>query len=390
MCVPFGYSALRILHSAFEMIYLDHHSTTPISAAALEAMNAAHAAGFGNPSSAHAAGRKARQLLDDAREQIAACVGAHADEILFTSGATESNNLAIFGFSGTAPGRILTSPIEHPCVVEPIKQLENQGWTVERLGVDGRGFAQIPKCVEPVRFATLMLANHETGAIQPVRRLVDALPGTAVHTDAAQAVGKIAVNFAELGVTTLSFSAHKFRGPKGVGVLVRKRGTTIVPRLFGGHQQQGTRPGTEAVPLAVGAAAALREACETMSARTERLENFRHTFLRMLLADAAPVVVNGPLPGEPDGLQSVLNVSFPGCRADVLLLALDLEGVACSTGSACSSGSLLVSPVLQAMGVPDDRLRSALRFSFGEPLTLPEVLSAGAKICGAARRLRGG
>jgi cysteine desulfurase len=211
-----------------------------------------------------------------------------------------------------------------------------------------------------------MLANHETGAIQPVRDIALSLPpGTALHCDAAQAVGKIPVNFRDLGVTTLAASAHKFGGPKGVGVLIAQRGTKLLPLMFGGHQQHGRRPGTEPVALAVAMAAALESCVRNMAANRAKFEAIRARFWTRLNEVAAPVVLNGPEIGAADVVPTTLNVSFPGCRADLLLMALDLAGVACSTGSACSSGSLLPSPVLRAMGVPDEILRSALRFSFG-------------------------
>jgi cysteine desulfurase len=249
-----------------------------------------------------------------------------------------------------------------------------------------------------------MLANHETGAIQPVRHVAKTLPKSIpLHCDAAQAVGKVPVNFRDLGVTTLSASAHKFRGPKGVGVLLLRRGTKLRPLLHGGHQQRGHRPGTEPVALAVGLAAALEHAVRDLDANRAKLEGLRRRLLerlRGLLAGEAEnsvlstqysvpaLVLNGPAPGDADGLPTTLNVSFPGCRADVLLARLDLAGVACSTGSACSSGSLLPSPVLQAMGVPDDVLRSAIRFSLGPTLTESDIDEAVERIASAVVDLR--
>ncbi|MBX3399374.1 MAG: aminotransferase class V-fold PLP-dependent enzyme [Gemmataceae bacterium] len=243
------------------------------------------------------------------------------------------------------------------------------------------------KSWESVRLLTLQLANHETGAIQPVRSFVEF--GIPVHTDAAQAVGKIPVNFRELGVTTLSLSAHKFRGPKGVGALLVKSGTKLRPLAFGGHQQRGLRPGTEPVGLAVGMAVALEHAVRTMAETAERLTRLRRRLLEQLRRKVPPVVVNGPLPGDADSLPTTLNLSFPGCRADLLLMALDLAGVACSTGSACSSGSLLPSPVIAAIRVPDDVLRSAMRFSFGETTTEAEIDEAGTRIAACVRTGRG-
>ncbi|MCS6853105.1 MAG: cysteine desulfurase [Gemmataceae bacterium] len=370
------------------MIYLDHNSTTPVLPEVEEAMRPFAAEIFGNPASAHAMGRKARQALESAREQVADLLQAHADEVVFTSGATEANNLAIFGLAGPAPGRILAAPIEHPSVVEPIRQLEVRGWSVSWGAVDGDGVF-VPHQLEPtadLRLACLQLANHETGAIQPVRALAERLAGRVpLHCDAAQAAGKMPVRFHDLGVATLAISAHKFYGPKGIGALVVRRGVRLAPQLFGGHQQRGRRPGTEPVGLAVGLAKALALASAHLDARQQRLTLLRQRFLRVLRIQAAPVVLNGP---ETGGLLHTLNLSFPGCRADVLLMNLDLAGIACSTGSACSSGSLLPSPVLQAMGVGPDRLHSAMRFSLGFQQTEAEIEEAARRIAAVVRRLR--
>jgi cysteine desulfurase len=366
-------------------IDLDHNATTPLLPAAWEAMQAAPA---GNPSSPHHAGRAARRALEDARERVAAALGADPDGVTFTSGATEANNLAVFGLV-RSPGRVVASPLEHPCVIEPLKQLEARGFALDRLPVTSRGIA-IPQPVPPdTALVSVMLANHETGAIQPIREIASLLPpGVPFHCDAAQAVGKVPVSARDLGVTALTASAHKFGGPKGVGVLVLKRGTPLRPLLFGGHQQHGRRPGTEPVPLAVGMAVALEHAVRNLDANRAALAALRQRLWERLTAVASPVVLNGPEVGSPDALPTTLNVSFPGCRADVLLMALDLAGVACSTGSACSSGSLLPSPVLRAMGVPDDVLRSAIRFSFGPVATSADIDEAADRVAAAVRRLR--
>jgi cysteine desulfurase len=363
------------------MIYLDHASTTPMLPEVWEAMRPYAVEHFGNPASAHAAGRKARQALEDARERVAHCLGASPDEVIFTSGATEANNLALFGLAGSPPGHILVSPIEHPCVMEPLKQLAGRGFEVEYLPV-GRDGVVSGRGRPEARLAVVMLVNHETGAIQPIPVL--STQYSVLHTDAAQAAGKIPISFRDLGVASLSVSAHKFGGPKGVGALLVRKGVTLAPQLFGGHQQQGRRPGTESVMLAVGMAAALESNVSRLADTAELLSRRRRGFLEQLERTCAPVVVNGPADGSP----YILNVSFPGCRADLLLMKLDLAGVACSTGSACSSGSLLPSPVLQAMGVPDDVLRSAMRFSFGPATTDEELAEAARRIAEAVRRLR--
>jgi cysteine desulfurase len=368
------------------MIYLDHASTTPLFPEVWEAMRPYAVEHFGNPASAHAAGRKARQGLEDARERVARCLGASPDEVIFTSGATEANNLALFGLAGSPPGHVLASPIEHPCVTEPLKQLAGRGFEVEYLPVGPDGVVSAPafrdRLRPDTRLAVAMLVNHETGVIQPVSVL--STEYSVLHTDAAQAAGKIPISFGDLGVASLSLSAHKFGGPKGVGALVVRRGMRLAPQLFGGHQQQGRRPGTESVPLAVGMARALEFNVSRLADAAEALRRKRRTFLDQLERTCSPVVVNGPADGSP----YILNISFPGCRADLLLMKLDLAGVACSTGSACSSGSLLPSPVLQAMGVPDDVLRSAMRFSFGPATTDDELQEAARRIAVCVSRLR--
>jgi cysteine desulfurase len=228
-----------------------------------------------------------------------------------------------------------------------------------------------------------MLGNHETGALQPVKHL--AAGETPFHCDAAQVAGKLPVRFHELGVSTLSISGHKFHGPKGVGALVCSRRAGLRPLLWGGHQQQGRRPGTEAVALAVGMVTALELACRERDERGSHVRRLRETFLGVV-REAGPLVVNSP-EGE-QGMPYTLNVSFPGLGADALLMALDLAGVCCSTGSACSSGSLLPSPVLRAMGVAEDVLRSAMRFSFSHLLTVAEVEEAARRVVEVVRRQR--
>jgi cysteine desulfurase len=371
-------------------IYLDNNSTTEMLPAVREGMQRYWREGFGNPASAHRAGRAARRALEDAREQCAAILGAFPDEVVFTSGATEANNLALFGLCGEPPGRILTTPIEHPSVWEPVSQLGRMGFDVDLVPVDSEGvvceaaFADLIKL--DTRLVAVMLANNETGAVQPVQRLATALAGnTPFHCDAVQAVGKIPVDFHALGVTTLSLSAHKSHGPAGIGALLIRRGQNLAPRTFGGHQQQGRRPGTEPVALALGLAIALDLAYRERQLRCDRVERLRDLFLELLGRDASPVVLNGPKYG---GVPHSVNVSFPGCQADSLLMNLDLAGVACSTGSACSSGSLLPSPVLRAMGLPDELLHSAMRFSLSHLLSEEDIVEAVNRISRIVRRLR--
>jgi len=369
-------------------IYLDNNATTPMLPAVREAMEPYLGDRFGNPASSHSFGRQARQALEDARERIAALLDASPDELLFTSGATEANNLALFGLIGSTPGSIATSALEHPCVLEPAHRLAERGFSVQDLPVSSLGSIEEKSCVFPddIRLVAVMLANHETGAVQPIEALAAKLAGRApFHCDAAAAAGKMPIAFRKLGITSLTISAHKFHGPKGIGALFVRSRAKLVPLLHGGQQQSAKRPGTEPVALAVGMAAALEwsvQHCETNRARVAEL---RRRLLESLRADAAPVILNG---AEEGGLPHALNLSFPGCQADALLMSLDLAGVACSTGSACSSGSLLPSPVLQAMGISGDTLRSAMRFSLSPLLTAAEIDAAARRITCCVNRLR--
>ncbi len=320
-----------------QSIYLDNNATTPLLPVVWESMRPYLTDAFGNPASAHAIGRRARRALEDARETIARHLGADAEEVIFTSGATEANNLALFGLCGEPPGHLLASPIEHPSVAEPLRKLAESGFALDPLPVDRHGFVPISSLAEHLRPDTrliaVMLANHETGVFQPIRALTDVLAGRArFHCDATQAVGKIPVNFHDLGVDTLALSAHKFHGPKGIGALLLRRGVKLRPRTWGGHQQHGRRPGTEPVALAVGFACALDCACREMKDRLAHVRRLREHFLAQLLSNAGPIVLNGPddrRDAGPTGIPHTINVSFPGIKADLLLMNLDLAGIAC-------------------------------------------------------------
>lgn len=371
-------------------IYLDNNASTSMLPAVWEAMLPFYADNSANPASSHRFGQRARQALESAREKTAALLDAEADEVVFTSGATEANNLAILGCQ--AATHVLSSPIEHPCVIEPIKQLANRGCEVAFLKVDRTGLVDLGVMRQVLRPQTdliaVMLANHETGVIQPIREIADALHSTVhLHCDAAAAAGKMPISFRALGAATLTISAHKFHGPKGIGALLIRRGTRLGSLLLGGHQQRGRRPGTEPVALAVGLATALELAMNEARERREKVIRLRRRFVELLRADAAPIVINGP---EHGGVPHTLNISFPGCKADILLMNLDLAGVACSTGSACSSGSLLPSPVLKAMGAPDEVLHSAMRFSFSHLLAEADIEEAASRVCFAVKQIRGG
>jgi cysteine desulfurase len=375
---------------SMDLIYLDNNSTTALLPDVLAAMEPYLSTVYGNPASAHRAGQLARRALEDAREHVASLLDAYPDEVVFTSGATESNNLALRGLAGDPPGHVVSSPVEHPSVAEVVQHLATHGFTASLLPVHADGVVQADALEKMLQADTcvvaIMLANNETGTFQPVEKLAAVTTGRAsFHCDAVQAVGKIPVHFHRLGVTTLSVSAHKFHGPKGVGALLIRRGCRLSPLFHGGHQQRGHRPGTESVALAIGLAKALELACSDMQANHEKILGLRHRLIARIRELVSPVVINGS--GE-TGLPHTLNISFPGCRADSLLMNLDLAGIACSTGSACSSGSLLPSPVLKAMGVPEDVLQSAMRFSLSPLNTEAEIDEAVRRIGVVVRRLR--
>ncbi len=376
-------------------IYLDYNATTPMDPEVLEAMRPFFLTA-GNAESRHSFGRAARRGWDYAKETVARVLGAEPTEVIFTSGGTEANNLAIFGLAGaeTSPGHVVTSPIEHPAISEPICRLESAGFEVDRVPVDSQGLANAARIAttfrDETRFVTLMLANNETGAIQPVDTLAALASARSIpiHTDAVQAVGRIPVHFHDLGVTTLAASAHKFHGPPGIGLLLVKSGVRLGSRLFGGGQQQGRRPGTVAVPLAVGLATALQKSHDQSAARIARWIDLRDRLETGLIAALGPdqVIRNGPAENE-RRLPQTLNIGFRGLDGDAILMQLDMAGIAASLGSACASGSSRPSPVLMAMRVPDDRLRSSVRFSLGAPTTEAEVDEAIARIVQVMSRI---
>jgi len=376
-------------------IYLDHNATTPLDPTVLEAM-APYFLGGGNPESRHAFGRSARRAWEQAKEIVGQILGAEPAEVIFTSGGTEANNLAIFGLAGaeTSPGHVVSSLMEHPAVGEPVARLEVAGFAVDRIPTHPEGLADIAHVAETfrddTRFATLMLANNETGAIQPVAELaaLSAARGIPVHTDAVQAVGRIPVHFHDLGVTTLAASAHKFHGPVGIGILLVRRGVKLGSRLFGGGQQQGRRPGTVPVPLVVGLATALQKWHDQAAYRLGHWTRLRDHLEAGLIAALGRnhVIRNGPDSNELR-LPQTLNIGFPDLDGDALLIQLDLAGIAASLGAACASGSTRPSPTLMSMHVPDNRLRSSVRFSLGAATTEAEVDEAIARITTVIRRV---
>ena len=374
------------------MIDLDHNATTRVCDEALVAMDRAWREAGGNPGSRHALGRRARQVLEDAREQMAAILNARPSEVIFTSGGTESINLALQGLAVGQPGVIALPPGEHPATEETVRGLQQRGWQRAEIAINASG-RMIPERLaslswEDVRLATVLLAHNETGVIQDVALLAEECGQRRIpwHIDAVQAVGKIDVNFRALGATALSLAAHKFHGPRGIGALLLGEGVPLAPVMYGGHQESGRRPGTECAPLAAGMAAALRAWHEMREVRTREVSRLRDLLARGLAEQCSPIVVHG---GVEPRLPNTLSVAFPGCGGDALLVALDLEGVCCSLGSACSSGASEPAPILVAMGVPPALARSTLRLSLGIDNTAEEIGRAAQAISGIVRRLRG-
>jgi cysteine desulfurase len=375
-------------------IYLDHNATTPLDPLVRAEMEPWLGPAFGNPSSLHTAGLAARQAIDAARAQVARLIGAQPDEMVFTSGGTEANNLAILGAVAAAPRRrpaVATSAIEHPAVLNPCRHLGERGGTVTVLPVDREGGLDAAAVWSAVPDGTLlvsvMAANNEIGTVQPVRELAGQAHarGVLVHTDAVQAVGRIPVDVDELGVDLLSLSGHKLQGPQGIGALYVRRGTRLSPLAFGGHQERGLRPGTENVAAIVGLGKACELAGERLPVDAPYVGGLRAAFEAGLLERVADVRVNGA--GAPR-LPNTSNVSFAGVAGEALVAYLDLRGVAVSTGAACHRGGTGPSHVLTAMGRTPAEARSAVRFSFGRGNRQQEATEAVALVALAIARLR--
>jgi cysteine desulfurase len=343
------------------MILLDAGASTPLRPEVRAAMEPWLGADGGNPSSLHAAGRRARKAVEDAREKAAAALGLRDPRrLVFSSGATESNALAILGASEAfgAPGEAAVGAVEHPSVLTPFARLERRGWRVARLAAGPDGRVEVPS--RPAAFASVQAVNHETGALQPIAELRRALPGALLHVDAAQAVGKFPLDLSQADLWTLS--AHKLHGPRGVGALVVGRGARLEPLLAGGGQEFGLRAGTENVAGIVGFAEALALPAPKLDVLRDRLED---ALLRLPGARR-----NGPARERAPHLS---NLAFEGLRGDLLAHALDAEGLCISTGSACASGSAEPSPVLLAMGQPPERAREAVRFGVSALTTREEI-----------------
>jgi cysteine desulfurase len=363
-------------------IYLDHAATTPLRREALEAMLPWLRDGFGNPSSVHSFGRRARAGLDEAHERVAKALGATPREIVFTSGGTESNNLAIKGaaWAGKARGhRIVTSSVEHHSVGHTVRYLEKFGFEVVELPVDRYGRVDpddVEAAITPKTIlVSIMLANNEVGTIQPIAAIAEQVhrhKGILFHTDAVQAAPYLAIDVAALDVDLLTIAAHKFEGPKGVGALFVRHGTNVLAQQQGGAQERYRRAGTENVAGAVGLATALDLAVVERAEEAPRLTELRET-----LADQLRNIEGVQETGHAsERLPGLLSVVAGGLDGNAVTMALDLAGLACSTGSACVSGSNETSHVLAAMGYPEDEARGALRFSIGRTTGAAEIAEA--------------
>jgi cysteine desulfurase len=360
-------------------IYLDYNATTPILPEVLEAMLPYLREHFGNPSSLHPYGRVTRAAIDKAREEVALLLDCLPEEIIFTSGGTESNNLAILGSAAVVEGRdgVVTSVIEHPAVSRPCEVLERRGANVTRLRIDGFGVVDPDEAREAVesapRLVTVMHANNETGSVQPIAELAAEAKerGALVHTDAAQSVGKIPVNVNDLGVDLLTVAGHKLYAPKGVGALYVRKGTPIKPVVVGAGHERGLRPGTENVASIVGLGAACAVARKTLAAESERVRMLRDQLWTGLKTEIPAIRLNGH-PSE--RLPNTLNVLFPGVRSSALLEAA--PAIAASAGSACHEGGETASAVLLAMGVDPIEGLGSVRLSLGRLTTELDLTAA--------------
>jgi cysteine desulfurase len=357
------------------MIYLDYNATTPVAPEVAHAMHAYLANEFGNPSSDYPLGLQAREAVFQARRQVAALLQCQPEEIVFTSGATEANNTVLQGVARSfGQGQIITQATEHPAVLNPCRFLQSQGFRVTYLSVDAQGLldlSDLRRALTPdTILISVMLANNETGALQPLKEIgaLTREAGVLCHTDAAQAVGKIPVSVAELGVDFLTVAGHKFYAPKGVGALYVRRGVTFTPLLHGASQEGGRRAGTENVPYLVALGEACRLARERLEADRSHLQDKRDLLHQLLRAGFPELILNGP---ERERLPNTLNVSFPGLLGGTILAGI--PELAASLGAACHGGETEISPVLAAMGLPLPIACSAIRLSVGRPTTRAEV-----------------
>jgi cysteine desulfurase len=381
-------------------VYLDHAATTPMRAEAIAAMTE-ELGRLGNPSSLHTAGRRARRVVEESREQLAEVFGARPSEVIFTSGGTEADNLAVKGLywarQEVPRRRVLTTAVEHHAMLDSVRWLEDsQGAEAVWLGVDPDGTvrpealrAAISQAAGQVAVVSVMWANNEVGAIAPVSELAAVAHeyGIPFHTDAVQAAAQLPVDFAASGADALTVTGHKLGGPVGVGALILARGVEPVPVLHGGGQERDIRSGTLDTPAIRAFAVAAAVCAKQRTEEAERLTTLRDDLVRQVLAAVPDAALNGP-PSGPGRLPGNAHFSFPGCEGDALLMLLDANGIACSTGSACTAGVAEPSHVLLAMGADDSRARGSLRFSLGHTSTQHDVDALAAVIGEVTDRAR--
>lgn len=377
-------------------VYLDHAASTPVHPEVAERMMKVMTSQYGNASSVHAFGREAKKIVNGARDRIASLLGCQSDELVFTAGGTESDNLAILGLLeslGVKGKHVITSAIEHHAVLHTCHELERRGCEVTYVPVDSTGRVSVEDIAGAIQdntvLVTIMYGNNEVGTVQPISEIGELCRsrGIVFHTDAVQALGSETINCRELPVDMWSFSAHKINGPQGVGALVVRRGLSVSPRLFGGLQEKKRRAGTENMAGIAGFTAAVEWTVHNMEARIQHYRELRSTLLEGLRQEIGEdaFVING---NSEHYLPHILNISFPGANTETMLMNLDMERIAAASGSACTSGSLEISHVLQAMKLSDPVLRSAIRFSFGLGNTTQEMEYTAQKIGTILNRLR--
>jgi cysteine desulfurase len=376
-------------------IYLDHNATTPPSEAVVQRMVAVLRDEFGNPSSVHHFGQRAKAVIDEARSAVATLISADPGDVVFTGGGTEADNLAIRGVAEavetTGRKHLIASAIEHEAVLNTLKALARRGWKTTLLPVDESGIvspdALRAALTDDTALVSVMHANNEIGTVQPIRELaaIARERRALFHTDAVQSAGKIPIDVRSLGVDLLSVSAHKFYGPKGVGALWIRRGVRLQPPVTGGKQERSRRAGTENVAGIAGMGVAAREAMAKMDAEAARLTALRDRLEDGILRGVTGTALNGV---RSPRVPNTTNISFDRTEAESLLIALDLEGIAVSTGSACSSGTLEPSHVLKAMGFPPHRTQNSLRFSLGAGNTEADIDRVIAVLPGIVEKLR--
>ena len=359
------------------MPYFDHSATTPIHPKVLKKMMDVAQHNFGNPSSVHASGRKSNAIIEEARRTIATAIHASPSEIIFTGGGSEANNMVLWSLIQSNKKHVVTSSIEHPAILTVLEKLEPLGISFTVLPVNHQGRVN-PKILEKsiqsdTGLISIMMANNEVGTIQPITELIEITHnhGIPFHSDAVQTLGKIPLSVKDIQADFMSFSAHKLYGPKGVGFLYKRKGLPLSPLIIGGGQEGKHRAGTENVSGIAGMGEAARLASENLSKRMNHLEALETVFIKHLNRECHNVVING-CPNH--HLPGVISASFPGYKSDILLAKLDRLGMEVSSGSACGSGSIKPSPVLEAMGISDSQNISTLRFSFGRDNTEKEVI----------------